>query len=278
MLLNCRDRRGADHARDHPDRGPAAAAGADRHCADGAVAGGQPDRLAARTRRAGGRRHSRRAAASAGEISGELDVRRDDRLRRAARHRPDRGRPAALDARRGAGRHRRRDRHALCADQQVDARQPHQCRAGLVCGRHRHLRHFRHGDRAGHQRALRRRRGGVRAGRDGRHAGAGAHAAYRSDFRRRPSSVALRVRLDHDAGDRASVRTAAGGCGRLRPRSLRVFVGWAKRSVPTILEAIGDRWWARREAPLPTLRSYARFADTMPHTAITAIASEISTL
>ena len=54
-------------------------------------------------------------------------------------------------------------------------------------------------------------------GRDGRHAGAGAHAAYRSDFRRRPSSVALRVRLDHDAGDRASVRTAAGGCGRLRP-------------------------------------------------------------
>jgi hypothetical protein len=33
------------------------------------------------------------------------------------------------------------------------------------------------------------------------------------------------------------------------------------------------------DAPLPTLRSYARFfADTMPHTAITAIKSEISTL
>ena len=31
-----RDRRGADHARDHPDRGAAAAAGADRHCVDGA--------------------------------------------------------------------------------------------------------------------------------------------------------------------------------------------------------------------------------------------------
>ena len=46
------------------------------------------------------------------EISGELDVRRDDRLQRAARHRAGRGRPAALGARRGAGRHRRADRHA----------------------------------------------------------------------------------------------------------------------------------------------------------------------
>ena len=134
----------------------------------------------------------------------------------------DRGRPAALDARRGAGRHRRRDRHALCADQQVDARQPHQCRAGLVRGGDRHLRRFRHGDRAGHKRTLRRRRRGVRAGRDGRHAGAGAHAAYRSDFRRRPSSVALRVRLDHDAGHRAFVREAAGGRGRLGWLSLPV--------------------------------------------------------
>ena len=32
------------------------------------------------------------------------------------------------------------------------------------------------------------------------------------------------------------------------------FVGWAKRSVPTIQSAIADRWWARRYAPLPTLR------------------------
>ena len=108
--------------------------------------------------------------------------------------------------------------------------QPHQCRAGLVCGRHRHLRHFRHGDRAGHQCALRRRRRGVRAGRDGRHAGAGAHAAYRSDFRRRPSSVALRVRLDHDAGDRASVRAAAGGCGRLGWAVIAHSVGRVERS------------------------------------------------
>ena len=48
------------------------------------------------------------AVASAGEISGELDVRRDARLQRAARHGPGRRRPAALDAQRGAGRHRRR--------------------------------------------------------------------------------------------------------------------------------------------------------------------------
>ena len=35
------DRRGADHARDHPDRRAAAAAGADRDCAVGAAGGGR---------------------------------------------------------------------------------------------------------------------------------------------------------------------------------------------------------------------------------------------
>jgi hypothetical protein len=50
------------------------------------------------------------------------------------------------------------------------------------------------------------------------------------------------------------------------------------RSVPTILQRCRDRWWAQRYAPLPSLRSYARFADTRPHVAITAIANEISTL
>ena len=60
--------------------------------------------------------------------------------------------------------------------------------------------------------------------------------AHRPDLRRRPSSVALRVRLDHDTGHRPSVRTAAGGCGRLRGRprslstSLRVRVGKAQRA------------------------------------------------
>ena len=68
------------------------------------------DRLAARTGRADRRLAGGGAAAAADEISGELDVRRDDRLQRAARHRPGRGRPAALGARRGAGRHRRADR------------------------------------------------------------------------------------------------------------------------------------------------------------------------
>ncbi len=47
------DRRGADHARDHSDRGAAAAAGADRHRAGGVAGVGDADRLAARTRRAG---------------------------------------------------------------------------------------------------------------------------------------------------------------------------------------------------------------------------------
>src|SRR5260370_508999 len=50
---------------------------------------------------------------------------------------------------------------------------------------------------------------------DGRHAGAGADAAYRSDLRRRPPSVALCVRHHHDARHRPSVRTSAGRCGRL---------------------------------------------------------------
>ena len=51
--------------------------------------------------------------------------------------------------------------------------------------------------------------------------------------------------IDHDAGDRASVRTAAGGCGRLRWPSLRVRrVGKAKRAHH--FGSIGDRWWARR--------------------------------
>jgi hypothetical protein len=31
-------------------------------------------------------------------------------------------------------------------------------------------------------------------------------------------------------------------------------VGWAKRSVPTIHTTIRETWWARRKAPLPTLR------------------------
>ena len=50
------------------------------------------------------------------------------------------------------------------------------------------------------------------AGRDGCHAGAGPDLAHRPDLRRRPSSVALRVRHHHDAGHRASVRPPAGGC------------------------------------------------------------------
>ena len=45
------DRDGADHARDHPHRGAAADAGADRDCAVGAAGRRLGDRLAARTRR-----------------------------------------------------------------------------------------------------------------------------------------------------------------------------------------------------------------------------------
>ena len=32
------------------------------------------------------------------------------------------------------------------------------------------------------------------------------------------------------------------------------LLGWAKRSVPTILSAFADGWWARHCRPLPTLR------------------------
>ncbi len=81
------DRRGADHARDHPDRGVADAAGADRDRAVVAADRGGGDRLAARTDRADRRIGGGGAAAAADKISGELDVRRDDRIKRAARHR-----------------------------------------------------------------------------------------------------------------------------------------------------------------------------------------------
>ncbi len=128
------------------------------------------------------------------EISGELDVRRDDRLQRAAWRRAGRRRRAALGAQRGAGRHRLADRRAVCAHEAARAGRPHQGGARLVRGRdpdHRRL--CRH-HRADHACAALRRGGGIRAGRDGRHAGAGADLAHRSDLRRRASSVALRVR------------------------------------------------------------------------------------
>ena len=82
----------------------------------GAAGRGRRDRLAAGARRPGRGLGRGGAAAAAGEISGELDVRRDDRIEPAARHRHDRGRPAGLAAQRGAGRHRRGDRHAVRAD------------------------------------------------------------------------------------------------------------------------------------------------------------------
>ena len=46
---------------------------------------------------------------------------------------------------------------------------------------------------------------------------------------------------------------------RVHPaRSGRRFVGWAKRSVPTIQDKLDDRGWAR--CALPTLRTANRFA------------------
>ena len=120
---------------------------------------------------------------------------------------------------------------AVRAHDGQDAARPCQCGAGIVYHCHHHFRDLCRGDPAHHPCAVRRYRRRLRTGRDGRHAGAGADAAHRPDLRRRTSSVALRVRLDHDAGHRASVRPSAGGCGRLRLPSLRAaFVGWVERS------------------------------------------------
>ena len=94
------------------------------------------------------------------------------------------------------------DRQPLFADPAVDAAQPCHRRARLVRRRHRHLGDLRRRDRDDHECAFLRHRGGLRAGRDGRHAGAGADAAHRSDLRRRAPSVALRVR--HASRRRAS--------------------------------------------------------------------------
>jgi hypothetical protein len=56
---------------------------------------------------------------------------------------------------------------------------------------------------------------------------------------------------------------------------------WASGSVPTIeIVRLGMNGGHGAIAPLPTLQRYevTRLADTKPHTAITAMASEISTL
>ena len=42
------------------------------------------------------------------------------------------------------------------------------------------------------------------------------------------------------------------------------IVGWAKRSVPTIQTNDSERWWARRSAPLPTLRQLPIAAAVSP--------------
>ena len=130
-------------ARDRSHRGAAAAAGAQRDRAGRGAVVRDHDRLAARTRRTGRGRAGRGAAAAAGEVSGELDVRRDARLRPAARRRPGRGRPAELGARRGAGRHRRPDRKPFRADADEDAARTPQRGAGLVRDRDRDFRGLR---------------------------------------------------------------------------------------------------------------------------------------
>ena len=90
------------------------------------------------------------AVAAAAEISGELDVRRDDRIKRAARHRRDRGRPAGVGPRNCADRHRRADRYPVRAHEDEDPAEPCQCGAGIVRDRDRDLGHLRRSDRDDH--------------------------------------------------------------------------------------------------------------------------------
>jgi len=64
----------------------------------------------------------------------------------------------------------------------------------------------------------------------------------------------------------AAVRAAPAVCvvqsGRdgAEPAGCSFSVGWAKRSVPTISPHVSQEWWARRFAPLPTLRLLGRYA------------------
>src|SRR5712671_5642479 len=102
-------------------------------------------------------------------------------------------------------------RRAVRAHDGENPARPRQCGAGIVCHCHRHFRDLCRGDPFDHPCAVRRHRRRVRAGRDGRHAG----AAHRPDLRRRASPVALRVRHHRDARHRPSVRTAAGRRRRL---------------------------------------------------------------
>jgi hypothetical protein len=52
------------------------------------------------------------------------------------------------------------------------------------------------------------------------------------------------------------MENAVAGDHRAAGGDRRRIVGWAKRSVPTIQckALLFKKWWARRDAPLPTLR------------------------
>jgi uncharacterized protein len=87
---------------------------------------------------------------------------------------------------------------------------PYPRRARLVCGRNPYHGHLCGRHRACHRGATIGYHGRLRAGRDGCHAGAGADVAYRSDFRRRAPSVAIRVRHHRNPRHRPSVWTHPG--------------------------------------------------------------------
>ena len=87
--------------------------------------------------------------------------------------------------------------------------------ARLVRGRDRDFRHLCRDHRADDPGARVRRDRGLCAGRDGRHAGAGADPAHRPDLRRRASLSRFIFVTIAIARHRPSVRTAAGRRGRL---------------------------------------------------------------
>jgi membrane AbrB-like protein len=127
----------------------------------------------------------------------------------------DRRRRAAMGLSDRVDRDRHPDRNPLREDQSAHDCQPHRRGVRLVRGGDCDFRGVRRRHCARHACQILRHRGGVRAGRDGCNAGAGADPACRSGIRRRASSVALHLRLDCDPRDRAPVWQGAGRSGRL---------------------------------------------------------------
>ena len=81
------------------------------------------------------------------------------------------------------------------------------------------------------------------------------------------SSASTRCATATSRKPRAGSTCTAAHCSASWPSARRAdFVGWAKRSVPTIRTTVADRWWARRKVRLCPPYGTTEFLETRhPH-------------